>query len=51
MQDSYSELIKLLLPEVIVEYFEMTSYKKGEAVLHLLLKKINSIPKENRQHI
>jgi hypoxanthine-guanine phosphoribosyltransferase len=28
MQDSYSELIKLLLPEIIVEYFELTSYKK-----------------------
>ncbi|SDW59235.1 hypothetical protein SAMN05444338_1322, partial [Flavobacterium degerlachei] len=25
MQDSYSELIKLLLPEIIVEYFELTS--------------------------
>jgi hypothetical protein len=28
MQDSYSELIKLLLPEIIVEYFELTSYKR-----------------------
>jgi hypothetical protein len=27
MQDSYSELIKLLLPEIIIEYFELTSYK------------------------
>ena len=27
MQDSYSELIRLLLPEIIVEYFELTSYK------------------------
>jgi hypothetical protein len=30
MQDSHSELIKLLLPEIIVEYFELTSYKKKE---------------------
>lgn len=50
MQDSFSELIKLLLPEIIVEYFELTSYKKGEEVLHLYLKEINSIPKEYRQH-
>jgi hypothetical protein len=31
MQDSYSELIKLLLPEFIMDYFELTSYKKAEA--------------------
>jgi hypothetical protein len=40
MQDSY-ELIKLLLPE-IVDYFELTSYKKGEVILHRYLKEINS---------
>ena len=48
MQDSYSELIKLLLPEIIVEYFELTFYKKEEEILHLYLKEINSIPKEYR---
>ena len=41
MQDSYSELIKLLLPVIIVEYFELTSYKKGDEVLHFYLKEIN----------
>jgi hypothetical protein len=50
MQDSYSEFIKLLLPEIIVEYFELTLYKKGEEILHLYLKEINSIPKEYRQN-
>jgi hypothetical protein len=50
LQDSFSELVKLLLPEIIVEYFELTSYKKGEEVLHLYLKEVNSIPKEYRQH-
>jgi hypothetical protein len=49
MQDSYSELIKLLLPEIIVEYFVLVSYKKGAEILHLYLKEINSIPKEYRQ--
>jgi len=49
VQDSYSELIKLLLPEIIVEYFELTSYKKGDEILHLYLKEVNSIPKEYRQ--
>jgi hypothetical protein len=28
MQDSYTELIKLLLPEIIVEYFELDSIKR-----------------------
>lgn len=50
MRDSYSELIKLLLPEIIVEYFELTSYKKGDDVLHIYLKEINSIPKEFGQN-
>ena len=50
MQDSYTELLKLLLPSIIVEYFELTSYRKGDEVLHLYLKEINSIPKEYREH-
>ncbi|MNT10542.1 hypothetical protein D3C72_1453790 [compost metagenome] len=48
MQDSFGELLKLLLPEIIVEYFELTSYQKGDEILHLYLKEINSIPKEYR---
>ena len=50
MQDSFSELIKLLLPEIIVEYFELTSYQKEQEILHLYLEEINSIPKEYRQN-
>ena len=49
MQDSLVDLLKLLLPEIIVEYFELTCYKKGEELLHLCLKEINSIPKEYSQ--
>ncbi len=29
MQNSYSDNIKLFIPEIIVEYLELTSYKKG----------------------
>lgn len=50
MQDSFVELLKLLLPEIIVDYFELTSYKKGEEILHLYLKEIISIPKEYREN-
>lgn len=46
MQDSFIDLLKLLLPEIIVDYFELTSYKKEDETLHLYLKEINSIPKE-----
>jgi len=48
MQDSFTDILKLLLPEIIVDYFELTSYEKGEEILHLYLKEINSIPKEYR---
>ncbi len=49
MQDSFKELIKLLLPEIIVDYFELTSYEKDQEILHLYLTEINSIPKEYRE--
>ena len=48
MQDSFIDLLKLLLPEIIVDYFELTFYEKADEVLHLYLKEINSIPKEYR---
>jgi hypothetical protein len=47
MQDSFVDLLKLL-PEIIVEYFELTSYKK-KMKSSLYLKEVNSIPKEYRQ--
>jgi hypothetical protein len=50
MQDSFVELLKLLLPKIIFDYFELTSFKKGEEILYLYLKEINSIPKEYRQN-
>ncbi|MBE0390425.1 hypothetical protein BJQ96_00248 [Flavobacterium sp. PL0002] len=28
MQESFNEILKLLLPEIIINYFELTSYKK-----------------------
>jgi hypothetical protein len=49
MQDSFIDLLKLLLPQIIVEYFALTSYKKREEILHLYLKEINTIPKEYRE--
>lgn len=48
MKASFIDLLKLLLPEIIVDYFELTSYQKGEEILYLYLREINSTPKEYR---
>jgi hypothetical protein len=48
MEDSFVELLDLLLPEIIVDSFELASYEKGDEILYLYLKEINSIPKECR---
>ena len=50
LQDSYIDLVKLLLPEILVDNFELTSFTKDEKeeILHLYLKEIYSIPKEYR---
>jgi hypothetical protein len=49
MQDSYSELIKLLLLKLLLNTLNLLPIKKGDELLHLYLKEINSIPKEYRQ--
>jgi hypothetical protein len=49
LKDSYIDLIQLLLPEILVDYFELISIKKEAEILHLNLKEINSIPKEYRE--
>lgn len=46
MQESYGELLKLLLPAIIVENFELTSYKTTAEVMGLYLQEVNQIPKE-----
>ncbi|WP_259017220.1 ISAon1 family transposase N-terminal region protein [Emticicia fluvialis] len=46
MQESYKDILKLLLPAIIIENFELTSYKTTAEVMHLYLQEINQIPKE-----
>lgn len=50
MNDSFDVLLKLILPESIEEYFELTSYKKEGEALHLYLREINSIPTEYKDN-
>ncbi len=40
------ELLKLLLPEYLVEYFEIIEFKEKEGLLHLYFEEKNTIPKE-----
>jgi len=46
MDNSYTALLKLILPELVDEYFELTSYKKEGETLHLYLKELNIVPQE-----
>lgn len=46
MDDSFRELLKILLPPIIFEYFELTKMDKQEEVLHLYLEEQNKQPKE-----
>ena len=40
------ELLKLLLPEYLVEYFEIIEFKEEEGLLHLHFEEKNTVPKE-----
>lgn len=48
MQESYSSLLKMILPETISEYFELVSIKKDDdkEVMDLYLQEVNTIPVE-----
>jgi len=50
MSDSYDPLLKLVLPEPIADYFELTSHRKEKEAkgdtLHLYLQEISTTPVE-----
>jgi len=41
-----SELLKLLLPEYLIEYFEILKFEEENNILHLYFEEINILPKE-----
>lgn len=43
---SFIEVVKLLIPEVLVDYFELTDHKIKEEELHFYFKENNDQPKE-----
>jgi len=50
MNESFSVLMKLILPEIMEEYFELTSHKKENETLHLYLKELNTVPIEYKNN-
>lgn len=44
MSSSYEALLSLLLPEFILEHFELKSARKEDDVLHIDLEEMNSVP-------
>jgi hypothetical protein len=46
MHESFNLLLKLILPESIEEYFEVTKVNKEGDVIHIYLKELNKVPSE-----
>lgn len=44
--DSYIELLRLILPEFLIENFNLTSFKNSEENLHLYFQEKATVPKE-----
>jgi hypothetical protein len=44
--ESYIELLKLILPEFLIEHFDLTSFKNTEERLHLYFDEKNRPPNE-----
>ena len=48
--DNYIELLKLILPEFLVDYFDLVKTEKKNEVIHLYFEEQNVIPaRENRR--
>jgi len=45
--ENHLELLKLFLPEILVEYFELTSTKTEGETLHLCFEELNKPPVEH----
>jgi len=46
MDESFRALLRVLLPEIIFEYFELTRLDRKDEVLHLYLEELNKPLKE-----
>jgi hypothetical protein len=46
IQEGYLALVELLLPEFILQHFELKGVRKEAEVLHLDLEEVNTLPEE-----
>lgn len=46
IQEGYLALVELLLPEFILQHFELKGVRKDEGILHLDLEEVNALPEE-----
>jgi hypothetical protein len=44
--ENYIELLKLILPEILIEYFDVTKSEKKSDQLHLYFEEKNNVPSE-----
>ena len=49
--DSYLGLLKLILPELLVEHFDLTKNTKQDEIMHLYFEERNIMPKEENMRI
>ncbi len=51
--ENHIELLKLILPELIIEHFDLVNTKREKEKMHLFFEEKNTLPKEynNRQLI
>ena len=49
--DNYIELLKLLLPELLVTHFDVTNHQKTKEVLHLYFEEKSDTPEEEKHRI
>lgn len=50
LQDTYETLVRLLLPEGLLDYFDLTRVSKGESGLSIYLEEKNAAPAGYEKH-
>ena len=46
MSDSYEALLSLIIPKLLVDYFDLVQSKSEGEILHLYFEKFNTPPEE-----
>jgi hypothetical protein len=49
--DSYIDLLKLVLPELLVSHFDLVKHTKNNEVMHLYFEEQNRAPEEHNKRI